>query len=149
MENVNMSDCCSSKKEMEQHPKRHVCSENGKQYLEVPYGTVLHHIKQPWKLAPKKQAYYFCEDSNCEVVYFGIDNSTICKDQLRTKVGIKETSDDALICYCFGVSKSEARTNKQAKTFVIEQTKNSLCSCTIHNPSARCCLKDFPKELKT
>ena len=140
-----MSDCCSSKKEVQQHAKRHVCPENGAQYLEVPYSTVLHHIKEPWKLALKEQAYYFCDDPHCEVVYFGIDKSIIRKDQLRTKVGIKETSEDALICYCFGVTKAQALTNEQAKAFVIEKTKNSLCSCTTHNPSGRCCLKDFPK----
>lgn len=140
-----MSDCCSSCNDTSQHPKRHVCPENGKQFLEVPYSTVLLHVKEPWKLTPKEQAYYFCDDPACDVVYFGYDNSTIHKDQLRTKVGIKETSDDALICYCFDVSKSEAQKNDQVKAFVIEQTKHSLCSCTTQNPSGRCCLKDFPK----
>ena len=140
-----MSDCCSFNKESEQHPKRHVCPKNGKPYLEVPYGTVLHHIKKPWELALKEMPYYFCDDPLCNVVYFGLDDSTIKKNQLRTQVGIKETSEDALICYCFGVSKTEAKTNDQAKVFVIEQTKNSTCSCTTHNPSGRCCLKDFPR----
>lgn len=140
-----MSECCSSNKEVEQPPKRYVCPENGQQYLEVPYSTVLHHVKEPWKLALKEQAYYFCDDPDCDVVYFGIDDFTIRKNQLRTNIGIKETSEDALICYCFGVSKLEAKTNKQVKEFVIVQTKHSQCSCTTHNPSGRCCLKDFPK----
>lgn len=141
-----MSECCSPKKEVEQRPKRYVCPNNGKKYLEVPYSTVLHHFKAPWKLIPKEQAYYFCDDPECDVVYFGYDNSTIAKDQLRTRVGIKESADNALICYCFGVSKSEAQTEELAKLFVIEQTKNSQCSCTTFNPSGRCCLKDFPKQ---
>lgn len=140
-----MSDCCLADNESEQHPKRHVCPENNKPYLEVPFGTVLHHVKTPWELALKEQAYYFCDDPNCDVVYFAVDNSTIKKDQLRTQVGIKETDEDALICYCFGVSKAQAKTHEQVKAFVIEQTKNSTCSCTTHNPSGRCCLKDFPK----
>lgn len=143
-----MSDCCAPNKEVEPHPKRHVCPGNGKQFLEVPYSTVIHHVRSPWTLSPKKQVYYFCDDPNCDVVYFGIDNSKILKDQLRTKVGIKETSEDALICYCFGVSKLDAQINEQAKAFVIEQTQQSLCSCTTHNPSGRCCLKDFPKDKK-
>ena len=140
-----MSNCCSSKKEAEQHPKRHVCPINGKPYLEVPFNTVLHHVQAPWKLMPIEQAYYFCEDPECDVVYFGYDNSTIFKEQLRTRVGIKESSDEALICYCFGVSKLEARTDERTKTFVVEQTKHSQCSCTTFHPSGRCCLKDFPK----
>jgi len=137
-----MSDCCSKQN---QKAKRHICPENNKEYGEVAFKTLLHHVKEPWNLALKNQTYYFCSAPDCDVVYFGSDNSTIHKDQLRTKVGIKENSDDALICYCFGVSKAEAQDNEQAKVFVIEQTKNSLCSCTTHNPSGKCCLKDFPK----
>ena len=140
-----MSDCCSTNKESEQYPKRHVCPNNGKAYLEVPYGTVLHHIKSPWELALKEQVYYYCDDPQCDVVYFGIDDSVVSKHQVRTKIGVKEPSNDTFICYCFGVSKFVAQINNKAKEFVIEQTKNATCSCTTHNPSGRCCLKDFPK----
>jgi len=140
-----MSECCSSNKEIKQNQKRHVCPKNGDQFLEVPYKTVLHHIKEPWQLALKEQRYYFCDDPNCEVVYFGLDNATVTKSMLRTKLGIKEAADDALICYCFGITKAEAKSNKHAKAFVVEQTKNARCSCESSNPSGRCCLKDFPK----
>jgi len=117
-------------------------------YLESNYVVNLAlTIKEPWNLTFKQQTYYFCSDPDCDVVYFGSDNSSIHKDQLRTKVGIKETSDDALICYCFDVSRTTAQANEKAKAkaFVIEQTKKLLCSCTAHNPSGKCCLKDFPK----
>ncbi len=137
-----MSSCCSKNN---QTPKRHPCPVDNKAYGAVPYKTILHHLKAPWQHALKQQAYYFCSDPECDVVYFGEDNSTIRKAQLRTKVGIKETCGDTLICYCFGVSKHEAQTNEQAKAFVIKQTKSSLCTCSTHNPSGRCCLKDFPK----
>ena len=140
-----MSDCCPSQPISNQKSKRHCCPENGKQYLEVPYRTVLHHVKEPWELALKEQRYYFCDDINCEVVYFGFDDTCITKSMLRTRVGVKETADDALICYCFGVTKGESVTNKQAKAFVVEQTRNGTCSCETMNPSGRCCLKDFPK----
>lgn len=140
-----MSDCCSSTKDTTQIPKRHICPKNGTQYHEVPYRTVLHHVKAPWDLSLTEQHYYFCDDPNCVVVYFGLDNTTITKSMLRTKVGIKETADDTLICYCFGVTKADAISNKRAKSFVVEQTKNAKCSCETSNPSGRCCLKDFPK----
>jgi len=140
-----MSNWCAANKQNQKSPKRHNCPENKEKYGEVPYKTLLHHVKEPWKLNPKEQAYYFCNDPDCDVVYYGSDNSTIRKDQVRTKIGIKETADDTLICYCFGVTKSAARSDEQAKAFVLEQTKNSLCSCTTRNPSGKCCLKDFPK----
>jgi hypothetical protein len=140
-----MSDCCSSKAGIPHTPKRHRCPENGLQYPKVSYRTVLHHIKEPWNSQITEQHYYFCEDPNCEVVYFGRDNTIITKSMLRTKVGMKETSDDTLICYCFGVTKADALSNKQVKPFVIEQTEAARCSCETSNPSGRCCLKDFPK----
>ena len=137
-----MSDCCLKSN---QKIKHQACPENNKEYGEVPYKTILHHLKEPWNLTLKEQTYYFCADPDCDVVYFTYGNTTIKKDQLRTKVGSKETADDALICYCFDVSRAAAQTDEKAKAFVIEQTKKSLCSCSTRNPSGKCCLKDFPK----
>ncbi len=114
-------------------------------YLEVPRETILHHLDKPWLHPLKEQKYFFCHDPECDVVYFTEDHNVINKSQLRTRVGIKEQDDNALICYCFGVSKKEAR---EAKAFVIQQTKTSACACTTRNPSGRCCLKDFPKFKK-
>jgi hypothetical protein len=124
--------------------KRHTCPENGHQYIEVPYATVLHHVNKPWLLDIKEQHYYFCDDPGCDVVYFGRDNTLITKSMLRTAVGSKETSNEALICYCFGVNRQQAQVDPGAKAFVIEQTRRGTCSCEVSNPSGRCCLKDFP-----
>jgi len=121
-----------------------LCIECQKGCKVVSYKTILHHIKSPWEMPIKDQAYYFCHTLDCDVVYIGLDNSVIGKDQLRNKIGIKECDDDALLCYCFGVTKGQAKLNKQIKEFVIEQTKTGICSCVTHNPSGHCCLKDFP-----
>lgn len=142
-----MTECCSSQKETRPSAKRYVCPVNGKQYLEVPYRTMLHHVKNPWELSLKEQRYYFCDDPHCDVVYFGQDDACIVKSMLRTKVGVKEPEDSALTCYCFGVSRAEAKSNQQARKFVVEATKKATCSCEVSNPSGRCCLKDFPKQM--
>lgn len=147
---IKMSDCCSVSntdpvKSASARAKRHVCPENGKIYAQVARTTILHHVQQPWLHGLEEQNYYFCDDPDCEVVYFGDDDSVINKNQLRTQVGIKQTSPEALICYCFGVSRHEAETSPQAKAFVVEQTRQSQCACETRNPSGRCCLKDFPK----
>lgn len=141
-----MAECCTQSQGKPQKPRRHICPENGKACLDVPYKTILHHVKEPWQLALFEQGYYFCEDPDCDVVYFGDDNSTIKKTSIRTKIGIKDNSEDALVCYCFGVSKSVAKFDKSTRNYVIEQTRRSLCSCSTSNPSGRCCLKDFPKQ---
>ncbi len=137
-----MTNCCSLSDKSQAHPKKYNCPVNGKPYTSVSSTTILHHINKPWDWDNKAQAYYFCDDPDCEVVYFGEDDSIINKSSLRTEVGIKEKNTESLICYCFGVSKTKAVSQK-IKKFVIKSTKDKICSCSTSNPSGRCCLKDF------
>lgn len=134
-----MGDCCSAVPS-----NKHLCPVNQQSYMQVLYSTVLQHIKHPWKNKITEQHYYFCSDSSCDVVYFGEDDSVIKKSELRTLVGIKEpTRQDALVCYCLDITKAQAINTIDLKQYVIDKTKNNLCSCESHNPSGRCCLKDF------
>ena len=139
-----MTDCCVLNTNSHS-PKRYRCPVNGKEYSEVSSTTIVHHIKNPWNWKNREQTYYFCEDPECNVVYFGQDNSIIEKQALRTVVGIKQKTNESPVCYCFGVNRQEAATNSAAKAFVIENTKNHTCACEVRNPSGKCCLKDFPK----
>jgi hypothetical protein len=69
------------------------------------------------------QHHYFCDDSNCDVAYFGNDDSVIYKSQVRTNIGVKEQSNKKLLCYCFGVSDEDYQLNPRAvfKTPVQQQ----------------------------
>lgn len=140
-----MSGCCSSSSCNDTHPNRQRCPVNGHEYLEVSAKTIAHHIAEAWNWKQTATFYYFCDDPSCEVVYFGDDSSTILKSQLRTRLGLKEASDDALLCYCFGISRRDFQSNPATRDFVVAQTKAGRCSCDTSNPSGRCCLKDFPK----
>jgi Zinc binding domain len=140
-----MSDCCA---EPALAPKKAVCPANGLAYPLVSAQTIKHHLAAPWQWVEQDQGYYFCEDPNCEVAYFSQDGQTISKHALRIPVGIKETSPEALICFCFGVSKMQAQTDPAIKNYVMAQTKQGVCACTSRNPAGRCCLKDFPKAPK-
>ena len=144
-----MSDCCSTACKTLKPPKTHVCPVNGKKYMQVSIRTMLHHISKPWEWTEKKQGYYFCDDPNCDVVYFGEDNTVIAKAQIRTVVGIKENKPDALMCYCFGVSSLEAHLYPDIRHFIVNETQTGICSCETSNPSGRCCLKDFKVEAKS
>lgn len=135
------SSCCDGT-----DPKRHRCPANGREYSEVSARTITHHVREAWIWRQTAGRYFFCDDPTCEVAYFGDDGSTILKSQLRSRLGEKEASDEALLCYCFGVSKNDFRTDPATRDFVIAQTKAGLCSCDTSNPSGRCCLKDFPKQ---
>lgn len=139
-----MNDCCATPDSKTTHPHKHRCPANGLEYAEVSARTISHHIKNSWHWQTQDVRYFFCDDPNCDVVYFDEHDSVILKSQLRTQVGIKETSDDALLCYCFGVTKADAHNDSNIKNFVMQETKLKRCSCDTRNPSGRCCLKDFP-----
>lgn len=141
-----MSECSPSGCHDQTQSIQRACPVNGKKGAAVPRKTILYHLAEPWQRELTGQNYYFCADPACEVVYFADDDSLIHTSELRTRVGLKETSADALVCYCFGVTRLVAQTDPQAKAFVIEQTRQSRCACASVNPSARCCLKDFPKR---
>ena len=139
-----MSDCSSSACEPPTRPIQRRCPINGIKGTAVPRKTVLYHLAEPWQRQLSGQHYYFCADPACDVVYFADDDSMFFQSELRTWIGLKDPTQDAPICYCFGVTRREAQRNPQVKDFVKEQTRQSRCACTTFNPSARCCLKDFP-----
>lgn len=139
-----MSECCTSLPTVASTCKKHRCPVNGKMYTRVSEKTLLHQIKEPWNWTHKKQAYYFCDDPTCDVVYFGQDDTVIDKMGIKTKIGIDTGLQDSLICYCFSISYKEAIAKPELKQFVIDKTKKNLCACEIRNPSGQCCLKNFP-----
>ena len=139
-----MGSCCYSETCRTAEKKRRSCPVNGTECLSVATRTIAHHLKQPWRWTVRDQNYYFCEDPECEVAYFADDDSVILTSQLRTEVGVKTPHDDALLCYCFGITKSDAKRDPSIREYVVQQTSNKVCSCETSNPSGRCCLKDFP-----
>ena len=139
-----MTDCCVSKPSDCVPPKRLRCPVHDKEYGSVSYKTILHHLSEPWSNAIIKQGYYFCSDADCEVVYFGQDNTLVSKSELRANVGVKEKAPERMVCYCFGVTYAAAESDHAVVDFVKQKTRQSLCSCETSNPSGRCCLKDFP-----
>ena len=143
-----MSSCCHSEGINESPSHTHMCPVNGQEYRSVSLKTIFHHIKSPWEGMVKEQGYFFCDDPDCEVVYFGEDDSVINESELRTVVGIKARQPDALTCYCFGVSNLEAQQHPAIRDFIVDKTKAGFCSCDTRNPSGHCCLKDFPETVK-
>lgn len=139
-----MTHCCSTSNSP---PPRAACPANGQYYPQVSLRTVLHHVTKPWQRELSSQAYYFCDDPDCEVVYFGDDQQLIRKDALRLTVSQKSRASDRHICYCFDIRLTDLLSGNNSvklKSFVTEKTRSSTCDCEIRNPSGRCCLKDFP-----
>ena len=127
-------------------PKRHACPVNGKPYLPVPLSTIKQHIKTPWKKTLTEQSYFFCEDPDCHVVYFGEDDSIIQQSDIRHVVGLKDQRHaQALVCYCFDIHYVQAKADSSLEHYVTNETKKGNCACESQNPSSKCCLKDFKR----
>ena len=143
IEQFPMSDCCMTTDPDSHSTKKYRCPTNGNACVEVSVRTITHHLMRPWEWNPGGQRYFFCDDHDCDVVYFGEDDSTIRKGELRTLVGVKQTSTDTPLCYCYGIAKSDADM-PGVRDYVVEQTRAGNCACETRNPSGRCCLRDFP-----
>ncbi len=142
-----MTSCDSTNDNKTTAPRKAICPINGLSYSRVKPKTILHQVKKPWQLNLLDQNYFFCDDPNCDVVYFGEDNSTLIRDDLRITVGQKSQEQGKTICYCFDVQFSDLDSDKaleKTKAFIVEQTKISTCDCELRNPSGKCCLKNFP-----
>ena len=135
-----MSSCCSSPSETKPKISKLDCPSCGKKCLHVSFKTMQHHIKQPWSYPFSEEQYYYCGNPGCDAVYFSATNKIIHVSEIRPP-----SKDEDLICFCFGITRSDSTINKGLKDFVVEKTKSSMCSCEMVNPSGRCCLKDFPK----
>jgi hypothetical protein len=139
-----MSDCCNGPACTTGHPNKRACPACGTACAEAPTRTIAHHLRQPWHWQAAAERYFFCDDPDCEVVYFGDDGSRVLKSQLRTPIGVKDRSSGAQVCYCFGVTRAAALDEPGLRDYVVAQTKLGTCACDVRNPSGRCCLKDFP-----
>lgn len=139
-----MTHCCSNNSDI---PAKAFCPVNGRFYSQVSRHTVLHQVRKPWQRDLTAQKYYYCDDPNCDVVYFGNNRQVILQNELRQSVGQKSFAPDRPVCYCFDILMSDLTSEQEhdaLKTFVAKQTKQSACDCEIRNPSGKCCLKDFP-----
>ena len=130
-----MSDCCATPTS-----GKRACPACGHAASAVSAHTLRFHLLQPWNWQDEAQ-YFFCEQQACEVIYFSEVGAVFKQSVLRTPVGVKHRSPDALVCYCYGVHYGEV--DAATREYIIEQTRAGACACCTHNPSGRCCLKDI------
>ena len=132
-----MSDCCATPAN-----GKHACPACGHAASVVSANTMRFHLLQPWNWQEGEQ-HYFCEQAECAVIYFSDAGAVWHQSELRTQVGVKHPTADALVCYCYGLHYGEV--NADTRNHIIEQTRAGACACSTHNPSGRCCLKDIPR----
>ncbi len=106
--------------------------------------------------AAQNTGWRFCPSPRCDVVYFSEDSGAVfTKVQLRVPVGVKETSGDRPLCYCFGHSIASIKEELRAKgrsdapEDIRTKMKDPGCRCESENPSGSCCLGNVAEGIKT
>ena len=143
--------CCGGAEEAPAAPPCPGCGQAGrpvqaltlKALLAPPLGEALG--AGPWS---------FCATPACAVVYFDEAGHAFRKDQLRVRVGLKETEAPRPLCYCFGLSEEGLRA-EWAATGRLDSVaalrlavKEGRCRCEVENPSGACCLGEVLKATR-
>jgi len=151
-----MADCCKVRPAATTEPTKGVpCQQCGRPGKPVDRITVDALLKPELRAGLNGTRYVFCETSDCPVVYFALDGTRFTKDQIRVRVGLKETEDPILVCYCFGITERmiqdeiERAGRSTAGTRIRAEVKVGNCRCEVENPSGRCCLGDVAKVEKS
>jgi copper chaperone CopZ len=89
----------------------------------------------------------YCNSKDCDVVYFSErEDTSFTKAQLKIVVGVKETSGERPLCYCFGHSVASIQHELQStgSSVALEDIRAKMktpgCQCETMNPSGSCCL---------
>ncbi|CAG1009697.1 MAG: hypothetical protein OIN86_11215 [Candidatus Methanoperedens sp.] len=129
------------------------CNGKGKPAREI---TIESLVKEPQLEAIESpDGFYYCETPTCGVVYFNNERQVyLHKEDVKVRVGIKETESPISICYCFGWTQErifeqiKQQGNSTAVKEISAKIKSGECECEIKNPSGRCCLGDVNKMVK-
>ena len=148
-----MSDCCKVPVGTNKG-KALLCRQCGREGK--PVGRItLQALLKPEMLGVVNGSHYrFCETPDCPVVYYADDGTQFRKDQIRVRVGLKETEDPIPVCYCFGVTEQMIRDEVQrtgqstASARIRAEVKVGNCRCEVENPSGRCCLGEVIRAEK-
>lgn len=133
-----------------------ICKECGNKGNSVQEITLKSLVKEPkLEVIDHLDGFYYCETPSCMVVYFDNEQRVyLHKEDVKVRVGIKETESPIPVCYCFGWTQErifeqiEQQGNNTAVQEISAKVKAGECECEIKNPSGRCCLGYVNKMVK-
>lgn len=156
-----MSDCCNTPAQSvtaalkdRQQTVKMPCPQCGIAGRTVTRQTVLHHVRADQLTRVGDEAYRFCPQPDCEVVYYGENGAIFTVNDLRDLVSEKTRGDERPLCYCFGFTEGHvreeiARTGSSSLALQISRfIKAGLCACEARNPSGACCLGQIHQTVK-
>ena len=149
-----MADCCKAPAGTQRREKTLPCPQCGREGRPVDRTTIDALLKPESLSQVNGSQYAFCETPSCQVVYYAANGTEFKKNQVRVRVGLKETEDPVMVCYCFGVTERMIheeiqRTGRSSASARIRaEVKAGNCRCEVENPSGRCCLGEVRQTEK-
>jgi hypothetical protein len=122
------------------------CLDCGTEGRPVGRQTTLHHIRHEYLDRVHDEAYRFCPDPNCKVIYYSESGTRFTIGEVRELVGAKTKGDTRPVCYCFGFTEGDIRKEiaREGSTTIPRQIsrliKAGMCACEVRNPAGACCL---------
>ncbi len=125
------------------------CSEIGIECVgpkKVPEITVTSLVKPEHHNDIPSGPFSFCQQKECDTVYFDGQGHGIRKDQLAVWVWQKEEAGDTPVCYCFDHTAADIMEDAQQNSpptipvIIREKIQSDLCECDVKNPQGSCCL---------
>ncbi len=149
------SDCCSTTKVQTGLLAAHepaVCPACGIKGKVVATLTVKNLVRDHARVEPSA-FFSFCRTADCNVVYFS-EHAVFAKPDIKVRVGIKETADPVLLCYCFGYDQESLKRDVEAHgisdiaRLIKAEVQAGFCACAVKNPAGTCCLGDVNLAVK-
>ena len=146
-------ECCNSKNSHKSFAAQ--CTACGKTGKPVKRETLEHLLKEDCVSFIQNVQYCFCLSPYCNVVYFSRNSDTFYKEDLKVRVGLKETEDPIPVCYCFGYTQKmilEDFLKNGCSTIqkeITKKVKEGVCQCEVTNPQGTCCLGDVAQVTKS
>lgn len=147
-----MRGCCDSKVQSARPASCPRCHVPGKS---VPDETPAALLRRSCRERLGPGPHHFCTTAHCEVVYFSADGPAFLKDEVRVRVGEKETSPPITVCYCFAhtVESIDEEIRSTGTTTVLERIRAEVasgrCRCERENPRGSCCLGNVARTVQS
>ena len=104
----------------------------------------------------KRDGFSYCPAAECPVAWFHPETGQIVeKSELKVLIGMKETTGQRPICYCFGHDAAEFEADIQHKGHsnlpaeIAAKCKQGLDRCAEKNPQGSCCLGNVNRIIQT
>lgn len=152
-----MSESCSTEQLGTPQSSAHstpLCPDCGQPGRPVSAVTLKHMVRPEFLELVGKTGFLFCASTDCEIVYYHPDGEVLNKNDLRVRVGLKETLDPMPICYCFGFTERMLLDEIQANGHttipqrIAAEVAAHNCACDVRNPQGSCCLGNVKAAVK-